>query len=356
MKLGRINRILAVSLFVLPTARGQRSKPCGGASACAPSAQQSGTAKKVAGSKGEMTSHAPENTKASAGLLRAKINTSQLEVTVGGSYGIYAELENTATSAVTIYSRETILAVQPEVTNTKVCVYRIRAFFPTEYPPGPAENSSPTPTPVPIATPTPQQSSASAPKDIVPAFDSKKGAPIRIPPSEHYTVFWDVSRSNTNDPSCMKPSHWYDWFSFTPGEYAFTIDGKAYLDGEKNYHTYTESTNLRVSIAQFWAVLAAAIGGLLAYIVTALQPGKDVDKLKAAQDRDKKSARSTIIRGILSAPLLAASVTIVFSRLAETQFPIKISINDVWGALTVGFLSFFVGNKIIEKLVGTVKG
>jgi hypothetical protein len=42
-------------------------------------------------------------------------------------------------------------------------------------------------------------------------------------------------------------------------------------------------------------------------------------------------------------------------KLADTQFSIKVSVNDVWGAMTIGFIAFFVGNKLIEQLASTVK-
>jgi len=291
----------------------------------------------------------------SVGVLRAKINTSRPEVSFDGSYGIFADLENVGSGPVTIYSDETVLTVQPEVTKTNECVYRISGFFPTElYPPGPTPTPSPTTSPTPTTTPTPQPSANPPVNSNAPVIDSR-GVPIRIQPSEHYTVFWDVNRSNTNDPLCGAKGHWYEPFSFVPGEYVFTIDGKAYLDEETKYHTYTEKTSLRVSIPEILAIIAAMFGGLLAYVVTALQPDKDIDRLKKAQDADKSSARLAIIRGVFAAPLMAAAVTIVSSRLADTQFPIKVSVNDVWGAMTIGFISFFLGNKLIEKLVGTVK-
>ena len=59
----------------------------------------------------------------------------------------------------------------------------------------------------------------------------------------------------------------------------------------------------------------------------------------------------SIARNLFSAALLGAAITIVASRLADTQFPVKVSVNDVWGAMTVGFVAYFIGNKFIEKLV-----
>jgi hypothetical protein len=43
-------------------------------------------------------------------------------------------------------------------------------------------------------------------------------------------------------------------------------------------------------------------------------------------------------------------IAIVASRVSETQLPIKVSISDFWGAVTVGFVAYFVGDRILKKL------
>jgi hypothetical protein len=53
--------------------------------------------------------------------------------------------------------------------------------------------------------------------------------------------------------------------------------------------------------------------------------------------------------------ILSAAFTIVSSRLSDSQFPIKVSVLDGWGAITIGFLSCFVGNKFIDSLRGLLK-
>jgi hypothetical protein len=357
MTIWTIKVVLLLSVVSLPNLATQTKKgtPKG--------TQKTGTGALTRSPAPQKTPTPPQEDKApSVGVIRAKISTSRPEVSINGSYGIFADLENIGTVPVTIYSDETVLTVQPEVIQQSECVYKVNGFFPTEsYPLTATENHKPSkaPSPTPIASTTPPQSNPTPTANSNQPAPDARGVPIRIQPSEHYTVFWDVNRSPISGSTCNAPTHWYDAYldplSFVPGEYVFTIDGKAYLDDETKYHTYTEKTTLRVSITELLAIAAAAFGGFLAYCVTALQPDKDIDKLKRAQDADKRSARLAIVRGIFAAPLMGAAVTIVFSRLADTQFPIKVSVNDVWGAMTIGFISFFVGNKLIEKLVGTVK-
>src|SRR5262249_30179434 len=88
-------------------------------------------------------------------------------------------------------------------------------------------------------------------------------------------------------------------------------------------------------------------GAIIAYIVTALRKGPDALKF---------TGRSiwVVLRDVISAALMGAAVTIVSSRLADTQFPVKVSVNDVWGAMTIGFVSYFAGNNLIDRLVRTV--
>jgi hypothetical protein len=57
-----------------------------------------------------------------------------------------------------------------------------------------------------------------------------------------------------------------------------------------------------------------------------------------------------ILGNFAAAVLLSTVVTIIAGRLADTEFPIKVTVNDLWGALTIGFVSYFVGNRVIAKL------
>lgn len=275
----------------------------------------------------------------SSGLISVKISTSRKEVTLDGAYGIIADVENLGAVPITLYANQTILVVEPEVTQSNNCAYGLVAFLPTAFAPG-----------------SPNQPG----QKVIPLTDpyqatDPRGLPIQIQPKEHYSVFWDINRSKTTDTTCEK-RRWYDVFSFVPGEYPFVLDAKIYLAPDQQeetvYHTITERTVLRVSITQLTAMLAAMIGAIIAYVVTALRPDKEIGKFR--ESGSKLRATLVISRNLFSAALMGATITIVASRLADTQFPVKVSVNDFWGAVTIGFVSYFVGNKFIDKLVGTV--
>ena len=49
--------------------------------------------------------------------------------------------------------------------------------------------------------------------------------------------------------------------------------------------------------------------------------------------------------------LLSAIITILLARIAETQFIIKVSVSDLWGAIAVGFLINYGGWTLLERLM-----
>ena len=49
--------------------------------------------------------------------------------------------------------------------------------------------------------------------------------------------------------------------------------------------------------------------------------------------------------------LLSVIITILLSRIAETQFFIKVSVSDFWGAIAVGFLANYGGWAMLDKMV-----
>jgi hypothetical protein len=113
-----------------------------------------------------------------------------------------------------------------------------------------------------------------------------------------------------------------------------------------------------VGITQFSAIVAAMIGGLIAYFVVGLRPDGEFARLKQDQADGKRRPLNrwgVILRNLFSAALLSAVVTVILSRISDTQFPIKVSVSDFWGALVVGFVSYFVGNKLIDRIVGLTK-
>jgi hypothetical protein len=266
-----------------------------------------------------------DDTSKIASVVKIAILSSRGTVSRDGSYGVYADMQNVSPDPILLRANETVLVVQPEVAHPKACVDWAPAIFATQTP----------------STATPKATST---------------AEIRILPNEHYPVFWDLGpRPPQTNGLCQWDSK-ADYLGFVPGDYAFTVAGIAHVIPTNagvapTDHTFTETTTLKVGLSLLVTAIAAAFGGLLAYFVIFLQPGQDFERWKTDGSTLGKAATIAVwLRNALSACLLAASVTIVASRLSDTQFPIKVSVNDFWGAMTIGFVSYFGGSKFISNL------
>jgi hypothetical protein len=77
--------------------------------------------------------------------------------------------------------------------------------------------------------------------------------------------------------------------------------------------------------------------------------------LAKALSREGVMLMFKIVSDVWGVAILSAAFTIVSSRLSDSPFPIKVSVLDGWGAIMIGFLSYFTGNKFIEALRRLVK-
>jgi hypothetical protein len=167
-------------------------------------------------------------------------------------------------------------------------------------------------------------------------------------------------------------------FDFTPGNYEYFVSGRFEVCDMNaavpvcHYYplrSFGQSATFQVGIDQTLIIIFAVVGGLLAYLVVTVRsadgPIGDFFSLVTSDEGLKGMGKALsreglillfmILRDALGVAILSAAFTIVSSRLSDTQFPIKISVLDVWGAMTIGFLSYFVGNKFIDSLRNLVK-
>ncbi len=123
-----------------------------------------------------------------------------------------------------------------------------------------------------------------------------------------------------------------------------------------------------VSIDQTSIIIFSIIGGLLALLVVTFTGAQAGDSLMTRFNAVSVEStgwtalfqRITSSEGfhvivhffarVLGVAILCASFTIVSSRLSDTQLPVKITILDAWGAMTIGFVAFFIGQKFIASL------
>jgi hypothetical protein len=173
---------------------------------------------------------------------------------------------------------------------------------------------------------------------------------------------------------------------FSPGNYGYYLQGDFTLctdpqhpDGNaaclEPWRNFSASASFPVGIDQTTIVIFAVLGGWLAllYVIfsKASQPGSILHDFNASlvdvspeltsknplgrflqklmTSSGARAATRLIIRLIATA-ILSAAVTVVSSRISNPSLPIRISVLDAWGAMTIGFLSYFIGAKFISSL------
>jgi hypothetical protein len=134
-----------------------------------------------------------------------------------------------------------------------------------------------------------------------------------------------------------------------PADYKITVTAKYWLVPSRpfdNYRTSTQSAIVHVSAPQSVILFGSIIGGVLAYFLFPQARSRLINSTIITKHYILKE-----LFGIGLAMLLSATVTILLSRIAETQFLIRVSVNDFWGAIAIGFVATYIGTQIFGKLL-----
>src|ERR1700693_1521666 len=274
--------------------------------------------------------------------LHVAINAATAKIIEGALYGLDAEFENVSNVVITIDLKQLQLAVQPELAPPNVsCTW----FYD-------ASNTD------------------------------KLPSRILMQPGDHYTIFFDTGaaaqpKELKDSPEC-EAGYWSRLrrqLDFVPGNFAFVLTGtftftpavinsvagsatpdpSASTNPEEHY--FAETASLPVTIDQSQMIIYAALGGFLAFLVMSIRNPRPLsESADNKQAASKKPLLKTAIfmREAAAAILLSVTVTVIAGRLSTTSFPVKVSVDDFWGALTVGFVSYFIGGKFIDKLSETL--
>jgi len=145
-----------------------------------------------------------------------------------------------------------------------------------------------------------------------------------------------------------------NFWSFAPGDFKLAVVLHYASDSAKmEHHVRTEELIVPVGAPQSVILLGAAIGGFCAYIL--FLRNKSVSNVSHWY---KGLIRRAIqeVSNAFSAVLFSLVVTILLSRISKSQFLIKVTVEDLWGAVAVGFVSSYLGKSILDRLVGTGPG
>lgn len=288
--------------------------------------------------------------------LDIEVQTSRANPVVGSDLGITAVFKNTSKRA-TLYLGQTTttMTLPPEMEGPLSQVYGREAFFPSENDQWligrrldadrrarqkAIDEGQPEP-PLP-ETPLP---------DIV----------VAIQPGHSYRAMWvhNMATGPARAPAYtlaeVADSAWTQimmemrYLFFSPGDYKILVQAKVganKLPTEPGYYTFSQVATIKAGAPQFVIIFGAMIGGLACWL---LFPGQD-----RAIPRDgswgaslwKVSANASAMLGVF---LYAAIITILMARLSESQFLVKISVTDFWGAVVVGFIAQYVGKAALDK-------
>ena len=165
-----------------------------------------------------------------------------------------------------------------------------------------------------------------------------------------YRLFF-ATANRQNQSAWSRFSDWLSYIGFVPGTYPVTVIAKywdrADFSGD-NYRTAVDSKTVEYSAPLTIVMVGAVIGGILFTLLSII---------RAEENQIESTAKERVIGGgkmflqFLGAGLLSAIVTILLSRIDETQFFVKVSVSDFWGAIAVGFLANYGGWALLDKMI-----
>lgn len=276
--------------------------------------------------------------------ITISLTASRAQLTAGSTVGITAIITNTARDSTIYLTQSSITLMQsPELEGPSESIRAWYAYFPTE-------------------AQTDVQGKPIHPDSIVLALAPGTSAhvswwPTRpgVPPEG------PISEGRILNETIDQVLNELRFLFFSPGDYQLSVQTKYWTNASRppqRYYISTQSLAVRVMAPQFVILLGAALGGLIAY---SLFPGRrtqqivEVDKEVGShrvQRVKRESARLSGSVGLaLGAMLWSAIATILLSRLSDTQFVVRVSVNDFWGAIAIGFVAQYAGSKWLEKLL-----
>ena len=126
-----------------------------------------------------------------------------------------------------------------------------------------------------------------------------------------------------------------------------------------NAFLVTASREIRIEASPWVLIIGAAVGGLLCRSLQLLLgelPAYRRDEAASGEPRRRRRAFWGWLRwsvnGVGAAALLPAVATVLLSRLSASDFPLAVSVRDVWGAIATGFVVQWLGVSWLKRLIG----
>jgi hypothetical protein len=262
-----------------------------------------------------------------SGDLTLTVQASRPTLSAGSGFGLTADIKNVSSSRIELSSRNTILMLPPELEGlgTQGATAFI-AFFPTDT------------------------------VDTNEAFDRH----LTLEPGDEYTVEWSWDQDRPNNPTHhginvlghnISLPMWVakidytiaselQFLFFPPGDYKVNMVIRYHIMDQPadTLQTAIQSVLVHVAAPQSVIIFGAMIGGILGYVISRIY-----------------SKTGLSVSGLIGASLLSAIITILLARIGETQFLVRVSVSDFWGAIAIGFIASFTGVRILNSFVPAEK-
>ncbi len=270
-------------------------------------------------------------TRTNSDALDIKIETFRKQIAAGTPYGVAADITNNSGAPVYLRQRDVQLVlpldIERQATSTE-------GWFPTEY------CLKDCPTNCPQGCGQPNQ--------------------LALPPGETYRVFWSPKGRETtcfagNGMVSCAWQQFLQFINFAPGVYPITVEAK-YWDkkeslGGDGYHTVVQTKDAEFVASQGMILSGAILGGLIFAFLSMIRAKESAPKGTKAEPQHPAKIWGKGLLVIAGSILLSVIITILLSRIEQTQFLIKVTVSDFWGAIAIGFLANYGGWTVIDKMI-----
>jgi hypothetical protein len=262
------------------------------------------------------------------GDVAITLEASRSQLSAGSGFALKGYIKNKTDKAIALSSSMATMTLPPELLGSNVYSFAANAFFPTE----------------------------TSSKDDQNVWNRT----IILAAKDTYPVIWSWdeiesdrydSIQRLNIPEFAKMVVYtvaseLQFLLLTPGDYKVGVAIRYHVDGDppEVYKTAIQSALVHVSAPEFVILIGAALGGLLGYIISRIYLSNE-SPLKG------RFAFLQVLVGMLGSMLLSAIVTILLARISETQFLVRVSINDLWGAIAIGFIASIIGIRILDNFI-----
>lgn len=201
---------------------------------------------------------------------------------------------------------------------------------------------------------------------------------VRLDPGDSYSVLWSIDPisfstglkrdEDDSDASGILSkmvisvsslfarvfNAWSEYLFFVPGDYTVSatmhvwstppVRPSQHVLNVGSSSTLTDHLTIAVGPSPWVLIFGACIGGTLAFALQTLS------RLRDGNIPGLGGLLRAAVLGFSTAILLTSVVTILLSRMSATDFIISVDVQDIWGAVTTGFVVQWLGFGYLQRL------